>query len=87
MSLEPQLSRPKMLILTHNNYFYNVISTNNVVKSNGLFQLLAGNPKHQLSNQKAFATPHVLQLRDIYEVSKGNTPPRPHYAELDQISD
>ncbi|RPE72160.1 wobble nucleotide-excising tRNase [Pacificibacter maritimus] len=75
MSLEPQLSRPKMLILTHNNYFYNVISTNNVVKSNGLFQLLAGNPKHQLSNQKAFATPHVLQLRDIYEVSKGNKPP------------
>jgi wobble nucleotide-excising tRNase len=75
MSLEPQLSRPKMLILTHNNYFYNVISTNNVVKSNGLFQLLAGNPKHQLSNQKAFATPHVLQLRDIYEVSKGNKSP------------
>ena len=75
MSLEPQLIRPKMIILTHNNYFYNVISSNNVVRGEGLYQLVAGAPKHQLSNQKAFATPHVLQLRDVYEVSKGKKAP------------
>jgi hypothetical protein len=75
MSLEPQLTRPKMIILTHNNYFYNVISSNNVVRGEGLYQLVAGAPKHQLSNQKAFATPHVLQLRDVYEVSKGKKAP------------
>lgn len=75
MSLEPQLTRPKMIILTHNNYFYNVISSNNVVRGEGLYQLVAGVPKHELSNQKAFATPHVLQLRDVYEVSKGKKSP------------
>lgn len=71
MSLEPQPMRPRMIILSHNNYFYNVISTNNVVKGNGLFQLIGGSHKHELRNQKAFATPHVLQLRDVFDVSKG----------------
>ena len=75
MSLEPQLTRPRMILLSHNNYFYNVISTNNVVKGRGLFQLIAAVDKHQMTNQKAFATPHMLQLRDVLEVSKGAKKP------------
>ena len=38
--LDGNLLRPKMLILTHNNYFFNVANANNVVRSNGLFQLV-----------------------------------------------
>ncbi len=62
-------------MLSHNNNFYNVVSTNNVVKGGGLFQLVAEDGKHRLSNQKAFATPHMLQLRDVLEVSKGDKKP------------
>lgn len=75
MSLEPQLIRPRMILLSHNNYFYNVISTNKVVKGAGLYQLIPGESKHQMSEQKAFATPHMLQLRDVIEVSKGRKSP------------
>jgi len=71
-NLESDLHRPKMLILTHNNYFFNVASTNNVVKSGGLFQLISGDISHDLKSQKGFATPHLLQLKDVLDVSEGN---------------
>lgn len=67
--------RPKMLILTHNNYFYNVCSTNHIVKEAGLFQLIAGAETHELRIQKAFATPHMLQLRDVHRVSERKLSP------------
>ncbi len=67
--------KPKMLILTHNNYFYNVASTNNVVDKNGLFQLFSRTKQHQIRSQKAFATPHFLQLKDVFDVSEGTREP------------
>lgn len=75
MSLKPQLIRPRMIMLTHNNYFYNVAGTNNVVKGEGLFQLIRSDDKHDMRNQKAFATPHMLQLRDVVDVSSGKKKP------------
>jgi len=69
------IHRPNMLILTHNNYFFNVVGSNNVVKKNGLFQLVSGVNAHSLNSQKAFATPHLLQLKHILDVSKGDTEP------------
>ena len=63
--------RPKMLVLTHNNYFFNVSSANNVVRPAGLFQLVPGEGQHELASQRAFATPHTLHLRDVYDVSRG----------------
>ena len=73
-NLESTWHKPKMLILTHNNYFYNVASTNKIVDARGLYQLVAGSTTHQLRSQEAFATPHALQLQDVYAVSKGGTP-------------
>ncbi len=73
-NLESTWHRPKMLILTHNNYFYNVASTNKIVDSRSLYQLVAGQTTHQLKSQEAFATPHALQLQDVYAVSQGGTP-------------
>ena len=71
-NLESDLHKPKMLILTHNNYFFNVASTNNVVSSQGLYQLVSSSDCHELRSQKGFATPHLLQLKDVFDVSEGN---------------
>ncbi|ATG43645.1 hypothetical protein PhaeoP13_01708 [Phaeobacter piscinae] len=68
--LDASSHRPKMLVLTHNNYFYNIAHTNNFIKKRNLFQLVAGSREHQLSSQGAFATPHLLQLKDVYDVAK-----------------
>ena len=64
-NLNSDVHRPRMLILTHNNYFFNVVSTNNVVRKQGLFQLVPGATTHRLVSQKSFATPHLLQLKHV----------------------
>ncbi len=74
-NLRSDVHRPKMLILTHNNYFFNTISTNNVVKKSGLFQLVPGADSHNLNSQKSFATPHLLQLEHVSEVARNTTGP------------
>ena len=71
-SLESDLHKPKMLILTHNTYFFNVASMNRVVPSKGLYQLVSSSDCHELRSQGAFATPHLLQLKDVFDVSKGS---------------
>lgn len=68
-------SRPRMLILTHNNYFYNVASSNNAVKKSGLFQLVSGATEHKLTPQKGFATPHQQQLKHVFDVCEGRITP------------
>lgn len=67
--MDPRHHKPHMLILTHNSYFYNVSSTNGVIKPSGLFQLISGDLQHSLKNQKGFTTPHLLQLSDVRRVS------------------
>ena len=71
-SLRSGLHRPKMLILTHNNYFFNVSSANKVVQLPGLFQLIPGDTEHELASQKTFATPHTLHLKAVYDVANGS---------------
>ena len=73
-NLSANLHKPKMLLLTHNTYFYNVASTNNLVQARGLFQLIPGPHTHRLASQEGFATPHALHLRDVKEVSDGLRP-------------
>jgi len=67
--------RPRMLILTHNNYFYNVASSNGAIPKSGLFQLVRGTTEHTLASQKGFATPHQQQLKHVYEVSNSKAEP------------
>jgi len=74
-NLSSDIHRPRMLILTHNNYFFNVISTNNVVRKGGLFQLVPGANAHGLVSQKSFATPHLLQLKHVAEVANKTIDP------------
>lgn len=67
--------RPRMLVLTHNNYFYNVASSNGAIPKSGLFQLVPGATQHTLASQKGFATPHQQQLKHVHDVSTGKTEP------------
>lgn len=68
-------ARPRMLVLTHNNYFYNVASSNGAIPKDGLFQLMPGAVQHTLASQKGFATPHQQQLKHVYDVSVGKIEP------------
>ena len=70
-NLRSDLHRPKMLLLTHNNYFFNVSNTNKIVQPGGLFQLVPGESEHELASQKAFATPHALHLKAVHDVASG----------------
>lgn len=71
-NLRSDQHKPKMLILTHNNYFFNVSNANRVVRPHGLFQLIPGENEHELASQKAFATPHTLHLKAVYDVVNGS---------------
>ena len=71
-NLRSDRHRPKMLILTHNNYFFNVSNANRIVQPRGLFQLVPGESEHELTSQKAFATPHTLHLKAVYDVANGS---------------
>ena len=71
-NLRSDLHRPKMLILTHNNYFFNVSNANRIVQPRGLFQLVPGESEHELASQKVFATPHTLHLKAVYDVANGS---------------
>ena len=74
-NLRSDQHRPKMLILTHNNYFFNVSNANKIVQPRGLFQLVPGESEHELPSQKAFATPHTLHLKAVYDVANGTGRP------------
>ncbi len=66
------LHRPKMLILTHNNYFFNVSNANRIVQPRGLFQLVPGENEHELASQRAFATLHTSHLKAVHNVASGS---------------
>ena len=67
--------RPRMLVLTHNNYFYNVARGNGAIPTPGLFQLVPGATQHTLASQKGFASPHQQQLKHVHDVSVGAVEP------------
>lgn len=69
--------RPKLLILTHHDFFYNVVLNNNVVPKSALFQLVSRGQKHEVVNQKDFVAPHVFHLHHIIDVATSNTAPNP----------
>ncbi len=69
--------RPKLLILTHHDFFYNVVLNNNVVKKSALFQLVSRGHKHEVVHQKDFVAPHVFHLQHIIDVATSKTAPNP----------
>ena len=69
--------RPKLLILTHHDFFYNVVLNNNVVPNSALFQLVSRGNKHEVVPQKDFVAPHVFHLKHIVDVATSRTAPNP----------
>lgn len=69
--------RPKLLILTHHDFFYNVVLNSNVVHNTALFQLVSRGDKHEIVNQKAFVAPHIFHLQHIIKVATSETAPNP----------
>lgn len=69
--------RPKLLILTHHDFFYNVVLNNNVVQKSSLFQLVSRGHKHEVVHQKDFVAPHVFHLQHIIDVATSKTAPNP----------
>ena len=59
-----------LLILTHNDYFYNVATFNNLVKSSAVFELKNDGKAHSFVKQAGFVTPHKFHLERVYRVSK-----------------
>ena len=69
--------RPKLLILTHHDFFYNVVLNNNVVQKSALFQLVSRGHKHEVVHQKDFVAPHVFHLQHIIDVATSKAAPNP----------
>tara|TARA_R110001606_G_scaffold307979_1_gene454955 strand:- start:11048 stop:13387 length:2340 start_codon:yes stop_codon:yes gene_type:complete len=69
--------RPKLLILTHHDFFYNVVLNNSVVKNSALFQLVSRGHKHEIINQRDFVAPHIFHLQHIIEVATSSISPNP----------
>lgn len=69
--------RPKMLILTHHDFFYNVVLNNNVVQKSALFQLVSRGHKHEIVNQRDFVAPHIFHLQHVIDVATSRTSPNP----------
>lgn len=67
--------KPQMLILTHNEYFYNVINSNNVIHKSAIFQLKSNGSRHILETQKGFVSPHIFHLEHCYCVSRNKIQP------------
>ena len=74
--------RPRLLVLTHNSYFFNVASTNGVVKSNAAFSLNITDDKHKLSKMSDYIAPFREQLKDIILMADGKKPPNHTTANL-----
>ncbi|MFN2100278.1 AAA family ATPase [Altererythrobacter sp. MF3-039] len=67
-------SRPRLLILTHSSYFFNVLYTNRVIKTNAAFSISADGEIHTAKKLQTFVAPFQEQLRHIKAVADGSPP-------------
>lgn len=68
--------RPKLLVLTHSSYFFNVARANAVVQWEATFSLSLNNvgTMHDLSPLKEYVAPFEQQLEHVYQVANGKKP-------------
>ena len=66
--------RPRLLILTHSSYFFNISLTNRVVNKNAAFVLFSEANDHKIQSLNNYVAPFQEQLKDVYEVVKGRSP-------------
>ncbi len=66
--------RPKLLVLTHSSYFFNISLTNKVVERNAAFALSAETKRHIIKPLNNYVAPFQAQLQDIKDIVDGNEP-------------
>jgi wobble nucleotide-excising tRNase len=67
--------RPRLIILTHSSYFFNILLTNKVVKADAAFSLENTGDIHNIVPLKEYMAPFQHQLREIYDISIGTKQP------------
>lgn len=66
--------RPRLIVLTHSAYFFNVSVTNKVVEAKAAFALSLGPEEHSLTPLREYVAPFRDQLSDVVSVANGGTP-------------
>jgi len=66
--------KPRLLILTHSSYFFNISYSNKIVKENAAFALHKEKDGHRITSFSRYVAPFQDQLKDIYEVAEGKEP-------------
>lgn len=66
--------RPRILILTHSSYFFNISLTNRVVKDGAAFALFADGDIHKVAKMNKYVAPFQEQLKHVQKVANGAAP-------------
>lgn len=66
--------RPRLLILTHSSYFFNVSTSNKVVEGNAAFSLHGDKENHNLTKMAKYVAPFQQQLKEVFNVANGQSP-------------
>lgn len=67
-------SKPRLFILTHSSYFFNISVTHNVVKRRSAFALHQRTTEHTITRMGQYIAPFQHQLKDVYEIANGREP-------------
>ena len=68
--------RPRLLVLTHSSYFFNISMTNRVIDEKvATFSLSSGGASHSITKLTRYVAPFQQQLKDIYEIAEGRKAP------------
>ncbi|EEB83114.1 conserved hypothetical protein [Roseobacter sp. GAI101] len=66
--------RPRLLILTHSSYFFNISLTNRVVKGEAAFTLFPDMDVHKMAKTNKYIAPFQEQLKHVQQVANGAEP-------------
>ncbi len=66
--------RPRLIILTHSSYFFNISTSNRVVEASSAFSLHCDKGIHTLTKMTKYVAPFQQQLKEIYNIANGQAP-------------
>jgi len=67
-------SRPRLLILTHSSYFFNISTSNRVAEANAAFSLHCDKDIHKLTKMNKYVAPFQQQLKEVHSIANGQSP-------------
>lgn len=67
--------RPRLFVLTHSSYFFNISVTNRVVEDVATFSLSDQGANHTVSKLVRYVAPFQQQLKDVYDIAEGRKVP------------